>query len=325
MKLCRKRVPPKPSLWRWIGALSFLLTATINTVSAGEICLEAWARLGSKTGMPFAAENKNAQLMAWAIADAGHREEARAMEAEISRHMSSMAFRLDGRPTEGMTGAVFVVFENGMRAVMKPTNSSRGLIAENERAVFRLQRLLGGTARVPVTVVRREAGVNYSFQVFVPSSGDRSLQLFTQEMRDMRFLDLLIDNTDRATSNFLVSNSGHMAAIDHGKAFRNDYRSRRSPFRQNPWSMVLTRSCGGSPPIRSLDKACVRNYVKSVMSPEMYRALRDTPEAEFRQALEGLTPGNIEAFLWRRQLVLDIENGREIQLTPPAPGIFRRN
>lgn len=46
----------------------------------------------------------------------------------------------------------------------------------------------------------------------------------------MGLLDVLLNNSDRHTGNWMVDDQGKIAAIDHGLAFRNSYAGNSSPF-----------------------------------------------------------------------------------------------
>lgn len=156
----------------------------------------------------------NPQLEIWRAREAGQIAEAKNAELAVQKILESGNIKVTGSVGEGITGAYFVEFENGVQGIWKP---SIGKHADGnaEVAASKIDRYLG-TDIVPVTVPRSVNGIEGTVQLKVVDLKNGAFEGFPYQLG---YFDYLIGNIDRHGNNYLLTADGHMTAIDHGKSF----------------------------------------------------------------------------------------------------------
>lgn len=161
----------------------------------------------------------------------------------------------------------------GTLAVVKRGSDKNGkeqMWPERERAAYLVGRRLG-LVPIPRTVLRGSGADKLSIQEFVPSARvwaevpqrERRTPVLQSQRRDMRVMDLVLNNHDRWGANLLEKN-GVLIAIDHGHAFSDDPRIRNAMRGAPPRLTPRQRSAVES--LRSSEQA-VRRDMESARMP----------------------------------------------------------
>lgn len=136
----------------------------------------------------------------------------------------------------GANVSEFIVLKDDGAGVWKPKDGENREIVERhangdlyvrERAAYLVDLFLGFDL-VPPTVIREIGGYIGSLQKFVPDAilgyqAKRRMperqEYLTAQFQTMRLFDFIVSNSDRNVGNYLVTESGKVAAIDHGICF----------------------------------------------------------------------------------------------------------
>ena len=115
----------------------------------------------------------------------------------------------------GLTEASFVEMGEAGAGIFKEEGY------QNERAAYIVDRFFNFEL-VPITVIRNIGGRMGSLQQFIPDAciGDEveNKKINQEKLKEMRFFDFLICNTDRYGGNYLIKDN-EIFAIDHHLAF----------------------------------------------------------------------------------------------------------
>jgi len=183
---------------------------------------------------------------------------------------SSLKF-IEIMPT-GTSMPLKVQLEHGTFAIFKPLSSS--FDSRHEVAAYRVDRLLE-LGLVPATVMKEFQGVKGSLQFFIEGTRDPYTAGATIS-QNMKFLDLLIANTDRSAENFLVLKDGRQLAIDHDLAFRT--------LDGTPGEWIIS---------------------KSIPDLKVFKRLKEVPDALWHLELDPLLgPTKVTKFLQRRDYLI---------------------
>lgn len=294
---------------RWAGAaLAVALAAPLPAAAQAAGCsAEAIPSLEGMERASCYVELGRLQEAAWMFAAAGDRARAHELVAELEAQMRETPAdvrSLDAEGVDNLMATYLVTFPSGVRGVFKPGFTDIGCMScteQHERAAFLLDTIMG-FGLTPLTLVGElelPGGdvVEGSLMYFVDDSEQSAVYYSTDgtpvETEDhkpdrLRLLDVFLGNSDRHQGNWLVRNTGEIAAIDHNRAFSHD-----NTFGVTNWRQQLCR-------IRDLD--ALRPYVDR---------FADTPVEAYGEEFRSLlAPDRLAAFEAARTEILDaIANG----------------
>jgi hypothetical protein len=153
-------------------------------------------------------------------------------------------------------------------------------------ATYKIDRLLGLNL-VPVSVQRRWGLSEGAYtwwvdDVLMDEEGRRKEKTtppdparWEEQMRAIRFLDLLIDNIDRNQGNILITRAWRLWAIDHTRAFRYSKTPRKPEYVTEIDPAVMAR-------LKTLDFATLKREIGRYVTDDDIRALLARRDAIFR-------------------------------------------
>ena len=174
------------------------------------------------------------QEAAWAAGEAGDHARADAilerLEAILRRApRSARPLSMD---SQGVSYTFLLDHGDGVRSIFKVDGSDifcPACGADREIAVYRIDRLLG-IALTPMTVPQRvvhDGDTLRGSAMYFVEGGRQPEEVDARKPDALRFLDVVVGNSDRHRHNWLVLGSGRVVAIDHNRAF--DYHPRTRP------------------------------------------------------------------------------------------------
>lgn len=153
--------------------------------------------------------------------------------------LESGEIKVEGRLVDASNATLFTTISDGIneiRAIYKPIAGERplwdfpdGNLASRERAAYLVDQALG-LNRIPLTILRDGPFGPGMVQRWIDVDEDVDLELFFREddsqLREVAFLDAVINNTDRKIGHLLPDMSGHLYVCDHGVTFHVDNKLR---------------------------------------------------------------------------------------------------
>ena len=140
------------------------------------------------------------------------------------------------------------------QAIYKPVRGERPLwdfpsgLAHREEGAFLVDKALGWDL-VPPTVVRGDLPFDEgSLQLFMPSNFEEhyftlvSEDRFSQELKRVCALDIVINNTDRKSGHCLLGTDGTIWAIDNGLSFHCQFKLRTVALTAQEQDATLART-----------------------------------------------------------------------------------
>ncbi len=292
----------------------------------------------------------NPQLEVWRLAEVGETAASNALRSSLETHLATapvaemdnlvwgmkpvLGFKVPAKVSKlgGFTGARIVTFDDGTKAIWKPTTGRRSYSIDGELGTYAVDEKLGAHL-VPVTVKRTIDGKEGTLQLFVEGADD-SVQKMTSPDH-LRWFDTLIRNSDRHAGNYL-SVEGRTVAIDHGVSLRPDtdrlfrekknlefdrsvkvlIAEKKSPLKFLPARSQLPKA--KDPKVQEIleqyrdiryDSArTLRVRAETLLPPKSaYEKLVSTSESSWREILEksGTSNEAIAGFLARRRSMIE--------------------
>lgn len=251
--------------------------------------------------------------------------EAKKYEENVVRLMKTEKMDFVSPVGEGVSGANFVKFSDGVYGVWKPARMTEEgfntLSGPAEIMAYKVDRYIGWN-RVPTTVIRELDGKKGTVQLMVGNL-DKS-KLLPNYPRELKMFDYLLKNNDRHGGNYLLTKDGRIVAIDHGlsaKSRNSNGFPRDVAFEVNDYKKILDAKFKNPMEMKQKQDYIISRLRELIGDKTHYTKLKLTSEKQWRSLLSPeMNSTQINDFIRRRDEVIEAVENARFQI---GEGIFK--